>query len=301
MASPLPTQPGDLVSQAVAGTKATLEAAEATPGIKRVVFTASTAVIRPYEQLFARHPANQAVAAGRSDDVPILTADTEVPDQSPVSNDAPGSQRYGNSKIAAHNLVRKYADEHKSEDAGFTIVNILPGYVLGPAELSRSKKEAFMGSNIILSWLFTDLDLSLIIGGKKEDALLLADTVHLDDVVEGHVNALDIQKVPGKYRNFLFNSHSPTGPVVMDAADIVRRELPEEVAAGKIPFTGYLGRFIGFQADSQGYEGLTVDALGTIKSNFDATPTERDLLGHPFKPYEEQVKDTIKWYLSLGD
>ena len=242
VASPLPTQPGDLLSQAIAGAKAALEAAEATPSIKRVVFTASTSVIRPYERAFAKHPANQAVASGRSDEVPLLTAETKVPNQPPVSNDAPGAHRYINSKIAAHNLIREYAENQKSSAAGFSIVNILPGYVFGPTELAQSKPEAFMGSNLMLSWLFTDLDLSPLLGGKKEDALMLSETVHLDDVVEGHVKALDTEKVPGKYRNFLLCGDSPTGPVVMDAADIVRRELPEEVAAGKIPFTGYLGR-----------------------------------------------------------
>ena len=243
VASPLPTQPGDLLSQAIAGTKATLEAAEATPSIKRVVFTSSTSAIRPHERAaFAKHPANQAVASGRSDEVPILTAETKVPNQTPVSDDAPGSHKYVNSKIAAHNLVREYAENHESAAAGFSIVNILPGYVFGPEELARSKSEAFKGSNIMLSWLFTDLDLSPLLGGKKEDALMLSETIHLDDVVEGHVKALDTEKVPGHYRNFLLCSHSPTGPVAMDAADIVRRELPEEVADGKIPFTGYLGR-----------------------------------------------------------
>lgn len=246
VASPLPTQPGDLSSQAIAGTKAALEAAEATPSIKRVVFTASVSAIRPYERTFAKHPANQAVASGRSDEVPLLTADTKVPNQPPVSNDAPGAHRYVNSKIAAHNLIREYAEDHKSSPAGFSIVNILPGYVFGPTELAQSKPEAFNGSNIILSWLFTDLDLSPLMGVKKEDALILSETVHLDDVVEAHVKALNTEKVPGKYRNFLMCCDSPTGPVVMDAADIVRRELPEEVADGKIPFTGYLGRqFLG--------------------------------------------------------
>ena len=174
--------------------------------------------------------------------MPLLTADTKVPNQPPVSNDAVGAHRYTNSKIAAHNLIREYAENHKSAAAGFSIVNILPGYVFGPEELARSKPEAFKGSNIMLSWLFIDLDMSPLLGGTKEDALMLSETVHLDDVVEGHVKALDTEKVPGQYRNFLLCSDSPTGPVVMDGADIVRRELPEEVANGKIPFTGYLGR-----------------------------------------------------------
>lgn len=46
---------------------------------------------------------------------------------------------------------------------------------------------------------------------------------------------------------------------------------------------------------------LTVDFSGTIVSKFDATPTEHDLLGHPFRPYSQQVKDTVKWYIHLKD
>ena len=44
-----------------------------------------------------------------------------------------------------------------------------------------------------------------------------------------------------------------------------------------------------------------MDYIGTIKNKFDATSTERDLLGHPFRPYAAQVKDLIKWYVHLKD
>lgn len=243
VASPLATTPGDLVSQAVAGNKAILEAAEATPSIKRVVFTASTASIRPFECLLLKDPANQAIISGRDDEVPTLTAEANQPTQPPVSDDAPPFRRYINSKTAALNLVREYADAHQSETVGFSIVNLMPGWILGPEELARSKQEAFQGSNLILGWLFSQQSLAPLFGLDADEAApLLAETVHLDDVVECHVTALDTAKVPGKYRNFLLCSHSPCGPVMMDAADIVRRELPQEVADGKIPFAGELGR-----------------------------------------------------------
>ena len=243
VASPLATTPGDLVSQAVAGNKAILEAAEATPSIKRVVFTASVASIRSFERVLLKDPANQAVMSGGGDEVPTLTAESNLPTPSPVSDDAPPFRRYVNSKTAALNLVREYGDAHMSETVGFSIVNIMPGWILGPEELARSKQEAFKGSNLILGWLFSELSLGPFFGLDADEAApLLAETVHLDDVVECHVKALDTAKVPGKYRNFLLCSHTPCGPVVMDAADIVRRELPQEVADGKIPFTGELGR-----------------------------------------------------------
>lgn len=249
VASPVATRPGDLVSQAVAGNKAILEAAEAVPSVKRVVFTASTSSIRPFERLLLKHPDNQAVMSGRADEVPALTAETKVPAQPPISDDAPGFHRYINSKIAATNLVHEYGSTHKSESAYFSIVNIMPGWIFGPEELARTKQEAFKGSNLILAWLFVDLSLAPFLGlPANEDAPLLSETVHLTDVVEGHVNALNTDKVPGQYRNFLLCSNSPTGPVIMDAADIVRRELPQEVADGKIPFAGKLGRWKDFRA-----------------------------------------------------
>ena len=61
-------------------------------------------------------------------------------------------------------------------------------------------------------------------------------------MVESHVNALDTDKVPGMYRNFLLCSNGPTAPLYMNAADIVRKELPQEMIDGKIPFAGKLGR-----------------------------------------------------------
>lgn len=240
VASPGATTPGDLVSQAVMGNQTILEAAEATPSVKRVVFTASIDSLRPFERLFLKHPSNQALVSGRGDEVPPMTAETRVPTQPPVSDDAPGFHRYENSKIAATNLIHEYG---ATENARFSIVNIFPGWILGPEELSRSKQEAFKGSNLILGWLFSELSLAPMLGlPANENVPMLQETVHLDDVVESHVKALDTNKVPGKYRNFLLCSHSPYGPVIMDAADIVRKELPQEVADGKIPFAGRLGR-----------------------------------------------------------
>ena len=241
IASPLATAPGDLVSQAISGTKAILEAAEATASVKRVVFTASTSSIRPFERMFKEHPANLAIISGQGDKIPTLTADTRVSTPPPLSDSAPGFQRYINSKIAATNFVDEYVA--KSGLAQFSIVNLMPGWILGPEELSRSKQLAFKGSNLILGWLFAQLNLAPFLGlPENEDAPLLSETVHLDDVVDGHINALNTEKVPGHYRNFLLCSDSPSGPVIMDAADIVRKELPQEVADGKIPFVGELGR-----------------------------------------------------------
>ena len=243
VASPLATAPGDLVTQATAGNRAILEAAEATLSIKRVIFTSSAASMHPFERVLLKHPDNQAIISGRGADVPALTAETRVPTQPLVPNDAPASLRYMNSKIAARNLVNEFAAE-RLNDVHFSIINIMPGWILGPEELSRNKQEAFKGSNLILGWLFMELNLGPFLGlPASEEPPFLSETVHLDDVVEAHVNALNVSMVQGKYRNFLLCSDEPTGPVLMDAVDIVKREFPQEVADGKIPFAGKLGGF----------------------------------------------------------
>ncbi|KAL8795378.1 MAG: hypothetical protein Q9195_002119 [Heterodermia aff. obscurata] len=279
VASPLASKPGDLVSQAVAGHEAILEAAEATPSIKRIVFTSSTCSIRPFERVLLSHPANQAILAGEGDKVPVLTAETIVPTQPPLPDSASRVHCYTNSKIATANLTREYSSAHPSSH--FSIVNIIPGLILGPEELSHSKAEAFKGSNMILGWLFAELNISPLFGlPLSDEAPVLSETVHLDDVVEGHVKALDEEKIQGQMRSFLLCSHSPTGPVLMDAVEIVKRELPKEVEEGKIPFAG---------------------KLDVIPSKFDATPSERDLLGHPFIPFEKQVTDTVSWFVHLKD
>lgn len=43
------------------------------------------------------------------------------------------------------------------------------------------------------------------------------------------------------------------------------------------------------------------ELIGTIEAKFDASSTERELLGHPFRAYEEQVVDTVRWYVHLDD
>ena len=87
VASPLATRPGDLTAQAIAGTKAILEAAQVNASVKRVVFTASTSSIRPFERMLLTHTYNQTIRCGRAGVVPALTADTRVPTQPPISDD----------------------------------------------------------------------------------------------------------------------------------------------------------------------------------------------------------------------
>lgn len=113
----------------------------------------------------------------------------------------------------------------------------MAGWILGPEELAKTKQEAFKGSNMILAWLFADLSLASFLRLPPDEfPPLLSETVHLDDVVEAHVKALDTERISSKFQSFLVCSDAPTGPKLMDAVDIVRKELSQEVADGKIPF-----------------------------------------------------------------
>ena len=78
--------------------------------------------------------------SGRGDEVPALTGESKVPTQPPILDDAPGIYRYTNSKIAAANLVHEYVAAHKSESAHFSIVNIMPGCVVGLSSLRGASK-----------------------------------------------------------------------------------------------------------------------------------------------------------------
>ena len=241
VAAALATQPGRLVALAVASTKAILKAAEGTPTIKRVVFTAAGISIIPWARFLPNDPSNLAIEAGNADDVPNIMSNSQVDDIPLLPEGAPRFHEYGASKVATTNLVREYALSNDSKSAHFSIIHLMPTYVLGPEELTYSKKDAFQGSNFILSWLFTDMKLNPLFGVDEEQEMgLIAGLVHLDDTVEGHIKALNLVKVPGKYRAFLMAAEQPRGPVIESARQIVKERLPEE--AKRIPFTGHLGQ-----------------------------------------------------------
>lgn len=64
--------------------------AEATPSIKRVVSTALTSSIQAFDHLLVKHFANHVIIFEEGDDVPELTAETKVPTQPVVLDEAQG-------------------------------------------------------------------------------------------------------------------------------------------------------------------------------------------------------------------
>ncbi|MCJ1371108.1 hypothetical protein MMC20_002323 [Loxospora ochrophaea] len=282
IASPLGYNSGDLYRPAVGGVEALLHAAEVTSSVKRIVWTGSVFGNVPFEQLLASYPDNQAVAAGKDEDVPYLTGDSAAEGPHSLPDDAPGLQRYSAGKIAAMNALRTYAAAHANDASShFDIVATVPGWVIGPSELPKNQKEAFDGfnTNSVLLWMFTPLyRLNAVLGvPNDEDAPLTGTQLHIDDCAEVHVRAIKVT-FSGKMRSYLLCSDGKYGANYEDALDIVKKNFPD-VAQKIIPDAHF----------------------GTIKTKMDATPAEKELLGRPFQTYEQMVLDTIAWYKDLPE
>jgi len=118
---------------------------------------------------------------------------------------------YQTSKIMATNSVDEYAARNTSRH--FSIVNIHPGWVLGPNPLARNRPDGLNGSNLVLGWLFIPIKFNTFYGLSDEEppVPLSNETIHIDDVAEAHVNALDCDQVPGAYKNYLLAASSPYG------------------------------------------------------------------------------------------
>ena len=240
-ASPLPTARGDLTAQALAGTKAVLQAAEETPTVRRVVFTSSvSALVEPDKHSQPASSEAQQSNGKESDGAKVLTGDATVPTLPPLPDNAPGAVRYSYSKIHSHNYVKEYIAS-KAGSTPFNVVNIMPGYVIGPTEAARNKREGLTGSNVMLAWLFVDLGAHLkpLVGLRPDEEMNLgAQVVSLEDTVDAHVNAARLEADFGTIENFLLCSDGPEGPTYADAMDIVKADLKAEVECGIISFAG---------------------------------------------------------------
>jgi len=119
--------------------------------------------------------------------------------------------RYVQSKTAAAYQIHAYAAKHPKRH--FSFVNIYPGWVLGVNPLAKTRYDAFNGSNMTLGWLFAPIKVNAMFGVSEDEPPLpvVSGTVHVLDVADGHVKALNIEKLPGDYHNFIMESKSPHG------------------------------------------------------------------------------------------
>lgn len=274
--------------------------------------------MKTYEQQLPTHPDNIAISAGGDKEaaIPAYTAETRPPP--PRALDLERDSRfewYLTSKSAATNMVDDYVANNKSRH--FSIVNVHPGWVLGPNPLAHNKQEGLNGSNMVLGWLFVPIKFNMFYGVSDEEppVPLSSEVVHIDDVAEAHVSALNRDKVPGEYKNYILAGQSPygickSGCLVVSfsvlrstlawesAGDIVRKHYPEEVKSGKISIPGASGSVLVLLAR---HFNVLIRDTATLKVKFDAVSSEKELLGHPYTSFEKQVVDMAGWFMGLPD
>lgn len=169
-------------------------------------------------------------------------------------------EAYTAAKVSTLNLTEQWA---ASEKPAFDLVHIAPGHVFGPNELVTDLEELLQtGTNRII----------LVPVTGKAYIMEPGVTVHLDDVAEAHVRALN-PSTPGN-RLYILSSGGVLGTKLDDCFEIVARHFPEHV-----------GRTL-----------LNNGSLPSSVFKVDASESAR-ILGMDFIPYEQQVRDAVGYYL----
>jgi nucleoside-diphosphate-sugar epimerase len=255
IASPLPRPSEDLdktiVQPAIRGTISILNAALKQPSVKRVVITASLAAVTPLATYGGQDPG-------------ILTAESKVPADSLPTEYSNYFAAYAVSKILAYHHTLEFIEKEKPK---FTVINVMPSFVLGKNELATTPQAVNSGSNAIA--------LNALLGVQNPTGIPGV-TVHVDDVAKIHIAALD-PKVDGN-RNFGANSNGIEGIEWDSAIEVVKRHFPKAVEKGIFPLGG---------------------SQKPIRSQFDASETEK-VLGFKFKSFEEQIISLAGWYVEVS-
>ncbi|TGJ83989.1 hypothetical protein E0Z10_g4776 [Xylaria hypoxylon] len=151
----------------------------------------------------------------------------------------------------------------KANSPSFETVFLVPSFTFGPNKLSKTVDDFNQGSNAIL--------LGHILGKSKDPLLTLS--VHIDDVAKAHVLALQQSVPPGRY---ILDSEGPAATNWSDALPFVKKYYPDAVPSV-------------FAEDAEPV---------SVKMVLDNSKAGK-ALGIEFKSFEEQVKDTAGFYLSL--
>ncbi|KAJ9664726.1 hypothetical protein H2198_000072 [Neophaeococcomyces mojaviensis] len=250
IASPLPGPSDDYEKShmvpAVQGTLSILYSALKEPNIKRVVITASELAIRP------------------RDDSKSFTADSVTPDvQGPFDNPFIA---YGASKIRAHNAVRKFIE---TESPRYSVINIMPSFVLGRNQLATTPEAVAGGSN--MAAMFPVLGVS---GQGPFEPI----AVYINDVAFLHIAALDQNNKKIKH-NDNFGASWPHRFDWTDVNEIVKKRFPDAIAEGVIAANG-----------ENKQEPNT--------PFYDTTRTE-EVFDFKFKDLETAVVDLVEYYLEV--
>jgi nucleoside-diphosphate-sugar epimerase len=249
VASPLPLPSDDLeasiIKPAVDVTMAVLYAALAAEKhtIEKIVITSSVAAVSPT--------------------VP-KTFDADNVEPSPPGPYPNPFVAYASSKKIAYNATREFVAK---EQPYFSVINIMPSFVIGRNSFATTKEEYRSGSN--------NIALAPLLGVTFPQPRP-GHACHVDDVAAVHVAALS-SDING-HRNFGVNYDGLNGVEWNNAIDIVKRNAPELEQTGVFPFGG---------------------SVVSLKAAFDASKTEAEL-GIKFKSFETMVLDVARAYTQIA-
>ncbi|KFY51275.1 hypothetical protein V496_08873 [Pseudogymnoascus sp. VKM F-4515 (FW-2607)] len=172
LASPLArgTDRDAIFTPAVKGTLALLKEAAKVPSIKKVVITSSIASLVPITGI----PEGGVIKEDNDWDLNVDPKANFVDSSNP---DATAMTLYRASKLLANNATWEFREAEKPH---YSVVTIHPAFVFGTNLMQNSAEEVQTGSNGIL-W-------GSVMGGVPLGEI---SGVHIQDVAEAHVKALD--------------------------------------------------------------------------------------------------------------
>ena len=159
IASPLP-QPTDnperdIIAPAIHGTTSILNSALRTPSIRRIVITSSLVAVVP------------GSALSNGDQTTVYTSSSRVRPL-PTAPWGDHASAYRASKVLALDATERFLAEKKPH---FTVVNVQPGYVIGPHALIEDAEALVSGSNAVVMSVvkvrLTSLQKSLWMGSPR--------------------------------------------------------------------------------------------------------------------------------------
>jgi nucleoside-diphosphate-sugar epimerase len=241
-----------MVIPAVESTHNLLASAKSTPTVRRVVTTSSLVAIVPWSILSGGPSLTSHTGASRV---------TPLPRHGPYSS-SDAVEAYAASKALALGEIDRFLVEEKPD---FTIVNIMPGLVLGPNALYKTAEEmtADGASNAMI--------LRLVLGVKSTTGFPRY-LIGLSDVVRVHLAALD-EGIVKESASFPLDAHRPSFDEVKE---IARRHFPAAVDQGVFLPDGVLPG-----------GAAVIDTTETVKT-----------FG-PLDSYEKDVVALLQQYLDL--
>jgi dihydroflavonol-4-reductase len=210
--------------------------------------------------------------------VATLRADREAVDETSPLAEGEGVGVYKQSKVAAERLVERMIAD------GLPAVIVQPSTPIGPRDIKptptgRVVVEAAQGR--IPAFVDTGLNL-----------------VHVDDVAEGHLLALERGAVGGRY--ILGGQDASLKTMLAEIAALTGRKAPKiGLPRGPLYPLAYAAEAV---ARLTGKEPLvTRDALDMAAHRmfFSSAKAERDL-GYHARPYREALVDALAWFREAG-